>query len=87
MFQLSAFSVASDRDGGGRCPTCGRAVEPGGARPPGLSSDQATRTDEAAPGEEDLGPIPLHLKVLGVALVVYLGYRFFQGVEWIIHRF
>ena len=38
-------------------------------------------------GEEELGPIPLHLKILGVALIVYLGYRFFQGVEWIIHRF
>ena len=70
----------------GRCPTCGRAVEAGRAHPPGLPSDQAAKADEA-PGEEELGPIPLHVKVLGVALVVYLGYRFFQGVEWIIHRF
>ena len=71
----------------GRCPTCASPVEPGRARPAGLPADQATRTDEAAPAEEELGPIPLHLKVLGVSLVVYLGYRFFQGVEWIIHRF
>lgn len=61
----------------GRCPTCGRAVEPGRAHP----------SNDAPVDEEELGPIPFHLKVLGVALVVYLGYRFFQGVEWIIHRF
>jgi hypothetical protein len=71
----------------GRCPTCGRAVEPGRAHLPGHPADQATRTDDAPTGEEELGPIPMHLKVLGGALVVYLGYRFFQGVEWIIHRF
>jgi hypothetical protein len=36
---------------------------------------------------EEIPPIPFHLKLLGVALVVYLGYRFFQGVEWLIHHF
>ena len=58
----------------GRCPSCGRPVDPGkaGSKPA---------------GEEELPPIPLHMKVLGVALVVYLGYRFFQGVEWLIHHF
>jgi hypothetical protein len=58
----------------GRCPSCGRPIEPGKSPP-------------KPAGEEELPPIPLHLKVLGVALVVYLGYRFFQGVEWIIHQF
>jgi hypothetical protein len=29
----------------------------------------------------------MHLKILGVALVIYLGYRFFQGLDWLIHRF
>jgi hypothetical protein len=61
----------------GRCPTCGRPVEPGRAHP--------SNQEPAAP--EELGPVPLHLKILGVALVVYLGYRFFQGLEWLIHRF
>jgi hypothetical protein len=56
----------------GRCPTCGRPVEPG----------KAHKT-----GEEELPPVPLHMKVMGVALVIYLGYRFAQGVEWLIHRF
>jgi hypothetical protein len=65
---LSPPTVTPD----GRCPECGRPVDPGQAH---------------APGEEDLGPVPFHLKFLGVALVIYLGYRFFQGVEWVIHQF
>ena len=79
---LSPPTVTPD----GRCPTCGRPVEPGRAHsaeehaPPGGERAQS-------PPEEDLGPIPLHLKVLGVALVIYLGWRFIQGVEWVIHRF
>jgi hypothetical protein len=69
----------------GRCPTCGHPVEPGQAHP--VEPGQAHPVEEAPAGEEELGPIPLHLKILGVALVVYLGYRFLQGVEWLIHRF
>jgi hypothetical protein len=73
----------------GRCPTCGRPVEPGRAHPSGGSAEAGRGPDDvAAPGtEEELGPVPFHLKFLGAALVVYLGYRFFQGVEWVIHRF
>jgi hypothetical protein len=55
-----------------------------------VEAGQAHPADEhpAAPQpEEDLGPVPFHLKFLGVALVIYLGYRFFQGVEWVIHQF
>ena len=74
---LSPPTVTAD----GRCPTCGRPVEPGRAHP----AEDAP--DGPPAGEEELGPIPMHLKVLGVALVVYLGYRFFQGLEWLIHRF
>jgi hypothetical protein len=56
-------------------------VDPGRAR--------ASETGEPHRREEpeELPPIPFHLKVLGVALVVYLGYRFLQGVEWLIHHF
>jgi hypothetical protein len=61
-------------------------VEPGGAHAQGVAPERP-RTGVDPAGEEELGPIPLHLKILGVALVVYLGWRFFQGVEWIIHRF
>ena len=66
----------------GRCPTCGRPVEAGRAHP----SDPSDASAEPRT-EEELGPVPFHLKILGAALVVYLGYRFFQGVEWVINRF
>jgi hypothetical protein len=71
----------------GRCPACGRPVEPGAAHAPGESPERAPRAEAEQAGEEEVGPIPLHLKILGVSLVVYLGWRFVQGVEWIIHRF
>jgi hypothetical protein len=57
---------------GGTCPSCGGPVDPGRAR-----------LEEP----EELPAIPFHMKLLGVALVVYLGYRFFQGIEWLIQRF
>ena len=31
--------------------------------------------------------MPWHFKLLVVALVLYLGWRGFQGVEWLIGRF
>jgi hypothetical protein len=41
-----------------------------------------------APGdEEDLAPVPWHLKLLAAAVAVYLGYRAFQGIEWLVGRF
>jgi hypothetical protein len=70
----------------GHCPSCGRPVEPGGSHSSGDVPERAPRTEGESAGEEDLGPIPLHIKILGVALVVYLGWRFLQGVEWIIQR-
>jgi hypothetical protein len=63
----------------GNCPHCGRPVEAGQAHP-------REEREGAPPVEDDLGPVPAHLKIMGVALVVYLGWRFFQGVEWVIHR-
>ncbi len=76
---LSPPTVAPD----GTCPACGRPVEPGRGR--------VASAAEAPPGsrpeeEEELPPIPAHLKYLGVALVVYLGWRFWQGIEWVIHK-
>ena len=62
----------------GTCPTCGGPVEAG--RDP-------ARAQVGAGEEEEVGPIPFHIKALGVALVVYLGYRFFQGIEWVVQRF
>jgi hypothetical protein len=62
---LSPSSVKTD----GTCPTCGRSVDAGPAHAP-------------APEEpEALPPIPWHLKLLVVALVIYLGFRAWQGIE------
>jgi hypothetical protein len=43
---------------------------------------------EATPAvdDEDLGPIPWHLKLLGAALAVYLGFRAWQGIEWVLGK-
>ena len=70
---LSQPSVRPD----GTCPTCGRAVE----------ANVPAHRQGGAPGpEEELPAIPFHMKALGVALVVYLGWRFVQGVEWVIQH-
>jgi predicted RNA-binding Zn-ribbon protein involved in translation (DUF1610 family) len=68
---LSPPTVTAD----GTCPKCGLPVEAGRSRP------------ERAQADDELPPVPRHLKVLGAAMVVYLGYRFLQGVEWVVHRF
>jgi hypothetical protein len=77
---LSPPSVTAE----GACPACGRPVEAGRARPPGGTTDT-----DAPPvgGEEELPPVPVHMKILGASVVIYLGYRFIQGVDWVIHRF
>jgi hypothetical protein len=70
---LSPPSVRAD----GTCPTCGRTVEPGHAQ-------------TAAPAEEATGArhasLPWHLWLLAIALAVYLSFRAWQGIEWIIQQ-
>ena len=68
----------------GRCPSCGRPVEPGRSH---RSPRPTTGAEDNPAAEEEQPPVPLHLKILGVSVVVYLGWRFIQGVEWVIHRF
>jgi len=70
---LSPPTVRAD----GTCPTCGRPVEAG---------RDLDRPRPAETEDEETGPIPFHLKALGVALVVYLGWRFVQGVGWVIQH-
>jgi hypothetical protein len=64
---LSPPSVAAD----GICPTCGCPVDPGQAH---------VATDAAA---EESPPIPWHLKALAAAVALYLGFRAWQGIEWV----
>jgi hypothetical protein len=70
---LSPSTVKTD----GTCPTCGRVVDPGHAH---------ASTAEAPIDDEPLGPIPWHLKLLAGALALYLGYRAWQGIEWLAHQ-
>ena len=70
----------------GTCPACGQAVE--AAPPPNrpLGPNGQPRAGPPSEEDEDLPAVPPHLKVLGGAIVVYLGWRLVQGVEWLIHR-
>jgi hypothetical protein len=54
----------------GACPACGRPVEVG---------DVARAAEE----DEPLPPVPWHLKVLAVAVAIYLTYRLIQVIGWI----
>ena len=76
----------------GDCPRCGRPVDPGRARaatteaaPPEVAA-APTETPADADWVPDLDPVPWHLKLLAGAVAVYLGWRAFQGIEWLVHR-
>ena len=80
---LSPSTVRRD----GTCPSCGRAVDAGRAHAPVAAARESPVSSASAEDEEDLGPIPWHLKMLAGALAVYLGYRAWQGIEWVLRRF
>lgn len=68
----------------GKCPACGRKVDRGQLRTD--RGMERTARKAAAAGEttdDPLPPIPWHFKLLVGAVVVYLGYRFFQLIELI----
>lgn len=66
----------------GGCPRCGRPVDPGQARPAGATMEH----DEPANPEEEFPPVPLHMKILGASVVIYLGWRLIQGIEWVVKQ-
>ncbi len=67
---LTPSTVQSD----GTCPRCGTTVERG------LIPGMTRSADEPAPA------VPWHLKLLGAGLVIYLSYRAFQAIDWLLHR-
>ena len=78
---LSPSTVRAD----GTCPACGRAVDPGRARGTSAEPRVDQRVDKMVDeDDEDLPPIPWHLKLLAAAVAVYLGYRALQGIEWLV---
>jgi hypothetical protein len=58
----------------GTCPSCGSTIE-------------APTQGAAAGTEDETVPFPWHLKLLAAAVAIYLGFRAWQGVEWLIHLF
>ena len=62
----------------GTCPACGRPVDVAAA---------ASAAEVATTEKEGLPPLPWHFKLLCAAVATYLGYRFVQMGEWIVHRF
>jgi hypothetical protein len=76
---LSPPSVTAE----GCCPQCGKPVEAGHAHPPSTVTD----TDSPPPGEEEMPPVPLHMKILGASVVIYLGWRLIQGIDWVVRQF
>jgi hypothetical protein len=64
------------------CETCSRFWNP-----PSMAEDGSCPTcgNVIAKAREDLRA-PWHFKLLLVALVLYLGYRAYQGVVWVAHQ-
>jgi hypothetical protein len=56
------------------CPKCGEIVERGLI--PGMTR----------PADEEQVGVPWHLKLLGIATALYLGFRFWQLIDWLLHR-
>jgi hypothetical protein len=80
---LSPSTVHTD----GTCPTCGRAVDPAHAATTATTTPApaaGTTTSQPSTGDEKPEPLPWHFKLLLAALAIYLAYRAFQGVEWLI---
>ena len=73
-------SVGAD----GKCPTCGRQLPAATTSGVAAAADPHKVDLKELAGEEKM---PWHFKLLVVALVLYLGWRAFQGVEWLIGRF
>jgi len=65
----SKYLTPSTLNADGSCPTCGRPVS------------EVERHADHAPEQS---PMPWHFKLLVVALVVYLGWRFVQLIGWIV---
>jgi len=65
---LSVPTVRAD----GTCPRCGNPVE----SPLRVDASDEADTDERV-------ALPWHLWLLLAALAVYLGFRFWQGIEWL----
>ncbi len=63
------------------CEECDHLVEDEDLTEDGSCPDCGTvLTEQVRP------PIPWYFKAMGVATVIYLGWRSYQGVEWLLHH-
>ncbi len=81
------------------CPACSRYLTPTSAQADGscpfcqqvVDYSRHRKFEAAAARGEELAPpelaVPWHLKLLLGSAALYLGWRLFQGVEWIADRF
>ena len=72
--ECDRFLSPSTVRGDGTCPSCGRRVELAPADADGATTDEPV-------------VLPWHLKLLAGAAAVYLGFRAWQGVVWLVQRF
>jgi hypothetical protein len=63
----------------GSCPFCLQTVDYKRAR-------HAEQVREAGQEPEEQVATPWHFKLLVGGTVIYLGYRFLQGVQWLTHK-
>ena len=85
----------------GECPRCGATVDPGRARAADAAAEPGTplrseATPEPTPeptapagvadADEVPLPIPWHFKLLVGAIALYLGWRAFQGIDWLLRQ-
>ena len=68
----------------GTCPSCGQLVDAGRARTPGAPRRNDPAQGDDPSGPEKAPPAPWHLKLLLIAVAIYLSYRLFQGVAWVV---
>jgi predicted nucleic acid-binding Zn ribbon protein len=68
----------SDAAGPSRCEACGAALPAG--------SEEATTCEACGATQRTARRVPWHFKLLMVATVIYLGYRAYQGVSWVVHH-
>lgn len=73
------FYTPSTLTAEGDCPEGHHVADPGDA-PRLVQSEAEGREEEPDP------KVPWHFWLLIAATVIYLGYRAFQGIEWLIHR-
>jgi uncharacterized paraquat-inducible protein A len=61
------------------CESCSRVVED-------AEVDESGTCPTCDEPLEERRPVPWHFKFLLAATVIYLGYRFVQGIFWLVHH-